>query len=220
MQEVFPGVFEKDGKFYTKSIAPGTNVYGEKILQENGLEYRQWHLYRSKLAAAIKNGLKEMPIKQGSTVLYLGAAEGTTLSHVSDIIGAAGVVFGVDISERVMRKFIAVSEQRENIVPIISDARKPWIYKEFLAEKKVGVLYQDVAQPNQAQIFLKNAEYFLEKGSFGLLTIKAKSISQETDVNKVFSKEIGMLNQSFEVKQVVNLKPYEKDHVMVFCERT
>lgn len=219
MKELFPGTYEHQGKIYTKSIAPGTRVYGEKTIEEGSQEYRQWDFFRSKLAAAIKNGLEEMPIKKGSKVLYLGAAEGTTISHVSDIVEEEGMVFGVDISERVMRKFIEMCEQRENVVPIIADANKPWTYKDFLAETKVDVLYQDVAQPNQAQIFLKNTEYFLEKGAFGMLVIKAKSISQQPNVESVFSKELAMLSQEFRVKQVVNLKPFEKDHVLAMCEK-
>jgi len=219
MKELFSGVFEREGKLFTKSLFPGTRVYGEKLLTENGVELRQWDFFRSKLAAAIKNGLQEMPIKQGSIVLYLGAAEGTTVSHVSDIVGETGVVFGVDVSERVMRKFITLSEQRKNIVPIIENANKPWKYKGFLEGKKIDVLYQDVSQANQAQIFLKNAEYFLEKGSTGMLVVKAKSISQKINVGSVFGKELGALSESFAIKQVVNLKPFEKDHVLALCKK-
>ncbi len=219
MKKIFPGVFEQGDKIFTKNPAAGTRVYGERLLLQNGTEYRQWDFFRSKLAAAIKNGLEEMPIKQGSTVLYLGAAEGTTLSHVSDIVGEEGMVFGVDKSERVMRKFIAMCEQRKNVCPIIADANKPWIYKGFLAGKKVDVLYQDVAQANQAQIFLHNARYFLEKGSAGMLVVKAKSISQKADVGSVYGEELGMLSAEFGVKQIINLKPFEKDHVLALCEK-
>jgi fibrillarin-like pre-rRNA processing protein len=219
MEEVFSGVFESGGKLFTKSLVPGTKVYGEKVLIENGQEFRQWDFFRSKLAAAVKNGLKEFPVRPGSNVLYLGAAEGTTVSHVSDIVGKEGLVFGVDVSERVMRKFIAVSEQRKNIVPILEDANRPWTYKDFLAGHKIDVLFQDVSQQNQAQIFLKNAEYFLEKGKAGMLVVKAKSISQTTDVGQVFGRELNSLSNSFSVSQVVNLKPFEKDHVLALCER-
>lgn len=219
MKESFPGVFEEDGKIFTKSLVPGTKIYGERIVEQAGVEFRQWDFFRSKLSAAIKNGLKEMPIKAGSTVLYLGAAEGTTVSHISDIVGENGLIFGVDVSERVMRKFIAISEERQNIVPVLEDANKPWTYKEFVDEHKIDVLYQDVAQPNQAQIFLKNAEYFLEKSKTGMLVVKAKSISQQANVAEIFGKELKSISEKFNVKQVVNLKPFEKDHVLALCER-
>jgi len=136
LEEIFPGIFEHEGKIFTKNLVPGVKVYGEKLLKIGDIEYRQWDFFRSKLAAAIKNGLTEMPIAKGSTVLYLGAAEGTTLSHVSDIIGKTRIAFGVDVSERVMRKFIAMCEQRKNVVPLIEDANKPWTYKEFLEGKR------------------------------------------------------------------------------------
>ncbi|MBN2067569.1 MAG: fibrillarin-like rRNA/tRNA 2'-O-methyltransferase [Candidatus Diapherotrites archaeon] len=219
MEEIFPNVFSERKELFTKNLVPGTSVYGEKLLDHEGIELRQWDQYRSKLAAAIKNGLSELPIKPGSVVLYLGAAEGTTISHVSDIVGGKGIVIGVDISERVMRKFIMVCEQRKNIVPILADANRPWTYRDYFAGGQISVLYQDVSQKNQAQIFLKNSEYFLKKGGYGMLAIKAKSISQEKPVNDIFESETAKLNEQFNVLQKINLKPFEKDHEMVFCRK-
>ena len=51
------------------------------------IEYRVWNPFRSKLAAAILGGVDKIHIKPGSKVLYLGAASGTTVSHVADIVG-------------------------------------------------------------------------------------------------------------------------------------
>jgi fibrillarin-like pre-rRNA processing protein len=219
LQELFPGVFSDATRLFTENAVPGTKVYGERLVKENNIEFRQWDTFRSKLAAAIKNGLGEMPVKPGCNVLYLGSAEGTTISHIADIIGKNGVAFGVDVSERVMRKFILICEQRKNIVPILADADNPLAYSEHIAGRKIDVLYQDVSQKNQAEIFLKNSDYFLRRGAHGLLAIKAKSISQEKPVNEVFEKEISKLNGQFNVKQIINLKPFEKDHVMVLCEK-
>lgn len=42
---------------------------------------------RSKLAAAILGGVDKIHMQPGSKVLYLGAASGTSVSHVSDIVG-------------------------------------------------------------------------------------------------------------------------------------
>ncbi len=219
MQELFPGVFSDATRLFTANAVPGTRVYGERLVKESGVEFRQWDAFRSKLAAAIKNGLSEMPVKPDSNVLYLGAAEGTTVSHVADIIGEKGIAFGVDVSERVMRKFILICEQRKNIVPILADAGNPKTYEEYIEGKKIDVLYQDVSQKNQAEIFLKNSGCFLRKGAHGLLAIKAKSISQQKPVNEVFENEISKLKEQFNIKQVINLKPFEKDHVMVLCEK-
>lgn len=58
---------------------------------ETKIEYRAWNPFRSKLAASIVGGVGDIHIKPGSKVLYLGAASGTTVSHVSDIVGAVSV---------------------------------------------------------------------------------------------------------------------------------
>ena len=71
----------------TLSLYKGFSVYGEKIIKKNKKEFRLWDPNRSKLAAAILKGLKQVPIKQGYSILYLGAASGTTASHVSDLVG-------------------------------------------------------------------------------------------------------------------------------------
>ena len=54
------------------------------------VEYRVWNPYRSKIAAAILGGVSDIYIRPGVKVLYLGAASGTTVSHVSDIVGQDG----------------------------------------------------------------------------------------------------------------------------------
>ena len=131
LKEKFPGIYELGNSILTKSLAPGKKVYGEEIKLIDGKEYRVWNPFRSKLGAAIKNGLKEFSIKPGSNVLYLGSAEGTTVSHISDIVGEKGIVFGVDISARVMNKFIFICEQRPNIVPILQMRMSPTATKKI-----------------------------------------------------------------------------------------
>ncbi|MDP6670490.1 MAG: fibrillarin-like rRNA/tRNA 2'-O-methyltransferase, partial [archaeon] len=192
MKQIFNGIFSDDKRLLTKNLVPGKKVYGERLFSENDEEFREWVPWRSKLAAGIKNKLEDVPLKQRSTVLYLGSSEGTTASHVSDIIGANGLLFGVDSSERVMRKFIGLCEDRENLVPILADANKPKEYEEYLKGHSVDLLFQDISQKNQAEIFNKNAALFLSKGKPGLIAIKAKSISQG-DPKQVFKKEIATL---------------------------
>ena len=111
LRQLFPGVYLIDNKLATQNLAKGSKVYGEDLVTVFGNEYRLWTPYRSKLAAAIMNGLKTFGIGQGSAVLYLGAATGTTSSHVSDIVGNTGKVYGVELSERNMREFINVSQR-------------------------------------------------------------------------------------------------------------
>ncbi|KAE8681463.1 rRNA 2'-O-methyltransferase fibrillarin [Hibiscus syriacus] len=92
------GVFVAKGKedaLVTKNMVPGEAVYNEKriaVQNENGtkVEYRVWNPFRSKLAVAILCGVDNIWIKPGAKVLYLIAASGTTVSHVSDVVGPNG----------------------------------------------------------------------------------------------------------------------------------
>ncbi|CAG0879592.1 unnamed protein product [Darwinula stevensoni] len=94
------GVFIAKGKEHvlvTRNLVPGETVYGEKkvsVDDERGekIEYRVWNPFRSKLAAAILGGVDQIYMPPGSKVLYLGAASGTTVSHVSDIVGPANCI--------------------------------------------------------------------------------------------------------------------------------
>src|SRR3989338_7761440 len=93
----FSGVFEEQkGKmrlFLTRNLTPGKTVYRENTFSENGIEYREWVPKRSKLCAAMMKGIGFTGLKEKDVVLYLGAASGTTVSHVSDIVGKDGFVF-------------------------------------------------------------------------------------------------------------------------------
>lgn len=55
------------------------------------VEYRVWNPFRSKLAAGILGGVEDIYIAPGKKVLYLGAASGTSVSHVADIVGPVSV---------------------------------------------------------------------------------------------------------------------------------
>nr|MDO8134390.1 fibrillarin-like rRNA/tRNA 2'-O-methyltransferase [Candidatus Njordarchaeum guaymaensis] len=197
----------------TLNLTPGRRVYGEKLVQASGKEYRVWDTYRSKLAAAIEKGVEEIPLEQGFRVLYLGAASGTTASHVSDIVGKDGTVYCVEFSPRVMRELVAVCEYRKNMLPILADARFPEKYRMLVDE--VDAIYQDVAQPNQSEIMIKNAKMFLKEGGHGFLAIKARSVDVTLEPSEVYKRETETLKQSFEIKKVVHLEPYDKAHVMI-----
>ncbi|MCH7902715.1 fibrillarin-like rRNA/tRNA 2'-O-methyltransferase, partial [archaeon] len=154
IKKLMEGVFGIENKLATQNLVEGKKVYGEELIKVDDKEYRLWNPHRSKVAAAIKKGLKSLEIGKGSQILYLGAAEGTTISHLSDIIGENGVIFGVDISARSMRKFVYLCEQRPNMVPILADASQPMSYKEHMAGFSMDTLVQDVSKKNQAEIFL------------------------------------------------------------------
>lgn len=200
----------------TENLTPGMRVYGERLFKHGEVEYREWNPYRSKLAAAIQKGIADMPISRGDRILYLGAAAGTTISHVSDIIWWEGTAYGVEFAPRVMRELITVASYRRNIVPILGDARSPQQYRGLLEE--VDGIYCDVAQPEQAKIVADNADFFLKNGGYMFLAIKARSVDVTLEPSEVYKREIETLkNRGFEIVDVVHLEPFDRDHAMVLA---
>ena len=218
-EEKFPGVYLLNGRLATRSFAPGFRVYGEKLVEEAGIEYRMWDLHRSKLAAALYKGLREMPIAPGSTVLYLGASTGTTPSHVSDIVGKEGTVYCVEFAQRSMRDLLPLCERRENMLPIMGDARQPQDYAEMMGSGKVDVIYQDVAQPDQDEIFMKNSRMFLKKGGWGMIAIKSQSIDVSRQPKKVFEEFVARVGAEIDVGQQIDLAPYDLEHLFITGKR-
>ena len=220
----FAGVYTSiDGEYTslsTKSLVPGVSVYGEKLVNVGQEEFRIWSPRRSKLAAAIKKGLAEMPIQPGSKVLYLGAASGTTVSHCSDIVGKDGVIYAVEFAHRSARDLVQLAASRTNVVPIIEDARHPTRYAP-LVSGPIDVIYQDVAQPNQASILCENLKTFCSFGAWGMLAIKARSIDSATSLDKIYNKEIAELDRrGLDVVENIDLEPLERDHRFVVCRVT
>ncbi|MDD5317626.1 MAG: fibrillarin-like rRNA/tRNA 2'-O-methyltransferase [Candidatus ainarchaeum sp.] len=213
-EEKFPGVYRFRGMLATKSLAPGRRVYGERLYSERGAEYRSWDPFRSKLSAAILKGLGVLPVAPGSRVLYLGAASGTTASHVSDIVGPKGAVYCVEFAPRSMRDLLNVAMARENMVPIMGDARQPGQYAEYI-KGKVDIIYEDVADPSQAEIMLSNARMFLKAGGSALMAVKAQSIDVSRRPSEVYEEAIGRLSAAFEVRQRLGLEPFDRHHLFL-----
>jgi fibrillarin-like pre-rRNA processing protein len=214
--KLFEGVYRIGGKLATRNLKPGRKVYGEELVKYKEEEYRMWNPYRSKLAAAIINGMENMEIKTGSKVLYLGAATGTTASHVSDVIGRAGMLFGVEISERNMRDFVKLCEVRDNMLPILADAANPETYSGSVG--KCDVIYQDVAVKSQAEIMLKNSP-MLKKGGYAYFVIKSQSVDVSRNPNDVFREELGKLEDAFEVLERIDIEPYDSLHMFAVLRK-
>ena len=204
-------------KLATVNLAPGTQVYGEKLIEIEGIEYRFWDPYRSKLAAAILRGMNNIPIAEGMKVLYLGAASGTTVSHVSDLIGQSGVAYCVEISSRPLRDLLLVCSRRPNMVSILADASKPNGYCSLI--EKVDVIYQDIAQHEQTEILLRNVKVFLREGGYAMFAIKARSIDVTKEPREIFREEMEKLEKELEVIDSKILEPYEKDHAMLLLRK-
>jgi fibrillarin-like pre-rRNA processing protein len=205
---------EGEKRLATINLVPGNQVYREKLVKIDDEEFRAWDPYRSKLGAAIMNGLEILPIVRKSTVLYLGVSTGTTASHVSDIVGPSGIVFAVEHSSRVARDFLErVATFRSNIVPILQDARSPKEY--FSVYGPVDVVYVDIAQPDQTEIAILNCKTYLKKGGYMMLVIKTRSIDVTREPAQVMRSEAKKLSVNFEIVQEINLEPYEGDHGMI-----
>lgn len=200
----------------TRNLAPGLNVYGERLVKFKGIEYRVWDAFRSKLAAAILKGLQTVPIEPGSKVLYLGAASGTTASHVSDIVGESGHIYCVEFASRSIRDLVSnVAAHRPNISPLLEDARLPEKYAMFISGK-VDTIYCDVAQPEQAKLLADNADFFLKPAGQVMFAVKAQSIDVTMDPTAVYQQEAKVLRKrGFDVKEIVRLEPYDKAHAMI-----
>ncbi|KAJ8929292.1 hypothetical protein NQ314_018047 [Rhamnusium bicolor] len=215
------GVFIARGKedaLVTLNLVPGSEVYGEKRISVendgNKVEYRVWNPFRSKLAAAILGGIDQIYMPPGSKVLYLGAASGTTVSHVSDVVGPEGLVYAVEFSHRSGRDLINVAKKRTNIIPIIEDARHPHKYRMLVG--MVDTVFADVAQPDQARIVALNSQYFLKNGGHFVISIKASCIDSTAQPEAVFAAEVKKLQaDKLKPQEQITLEPYERDHAVV-----
>jgi fibrillarin-like pre-rRNA processing protein len=192
-------------------------IYKDKkiFVKDNLSKIREWDPNRSKVAAGIKKGI--IPeIKENYNVLYLGAAEGYTISFISDIL-LNGLVFGIDISAYSMQKLLLVSEKKKNIVPLLGDCNKPESYSQFLKEK-FDFIIQDIAQKNQVDILIKNSDLFLKEKGKILLSLKLSAISQR-DHRKTTEDQITILKRKFKIIDQKKLEPFEKNHVLIYAEK-
>ncbi len=210
------GVFTVGAWLLTRNLAQGTTVYGETLVWEGGAEYRRWDANRSKLAAYLKKGGRQWPFGERTRVLYLGAGSGTTASHLSDIC-ARGTIVAVEISPRVFRDLVTVSERRANLLPVLGDAANPSTYRSHVG--LADVLYQDVAQRDQEGIFLENVP-FLRSGGTGILMVKTRSVDVAAKPADVYDRIRASLERAgLRVLDVRSLDPFEADHAAIVVEK-
>ena len=210
------GVYTDGVWLYTRNLVPGKAVYGEGLVVEEGIEYRKWDAERSKVAAYLKRGGRVWPFRDTSTVLYLGAGSGTTVSHLSDVC-AKGSIVAVEISHRVFRDLMTVAADRPNLIPILADAGHPDTYRSHVGS--VDVLYQDVAQRDQDAIFLKNLD-FLRPGGTGILMVKARSVDVAAKPVDIYDRTRAVLGRrGLEVVDSRALDPFQADHAAVVVRK-
>lgn len=217
----FKGIYEqrkKDRmKLFTVNLVPGKKVYEERLVKEDGKEFREWDPKRSKLAASILNGISQIGIKETDVILYLGSSTGTTCSHVSDIVARQGFVFALDFAPRVVRELAFLCEDRTNMAPILANAASPKEYSHRISQ--VDYVYQDIAQKNQAEIFLKNCRLFLKKGGFAFIAVKARSIDVTKKPSVVFKEVRAKLEKELVIVDSRDIAPYQLDHMVFLCKK-
>ena len=216
IKELFDGVFKVENKVATQNLVKGTRVYDEPLISVDDEEYRLWNPYRSKLAAAILNGLKTMGIKKDSKVLYLGAATGTTSSHVSDIVGKDGMVYCIEISERNLRELLKVCEKRQNMLPMMHDARNVEEYAKDVEE--CDILYQDISSRDQSDILKRNSVLLKSKG-MAYVAIKSQSIDVAANPSVVYKKFLEEISGTFDVLEKIDIAPYSKMHLFAVLRK-
>lgn len=210
-------IYQDKRRIYTKSIVRGKMPFSERVMTQGVDEYREFDPARSKLAAMIMNSCTNTGIRKGDIVLYLGASHGYTCSFVSDMVGDDGLIFAIDPAPRVMRDLVFLAEGRVNIVPILADANHPEEYVPRVSG--ADVVYQDIAQRNQDEIFIKNCSIFLKKGGYGLLAVKARSIDVARKPKQIFEEVRKRLEKIFTVIDYRILEPYQHDHCMIIVKK-
>ena len=203
-----PNVYTTGRTLMTINAARDVNVYGERLVEFQDTQYRAWDPMRSKLAAALLLGARDLGLDRSTRVLYLGAASGTTASHVSDV-ASSGMVYCVEVSQRSFRDLVGVCESRKNMIPIMADASRPEDYSHMV--EGVDLVYQDIAQRDQAEIFVRNMRHF--EAERGVLMLKSRSVDVNREPREVYAAAREELaSKGLRVLDVLDISQYAKDH--------
>ena len=183
----------------------GEPAYGEPVVDG----WRRWDAHRSKLGATLELGL-DTGVAGGDGVLYLGAANGTTVSHVADF---AGPTYAVEFAPRPVRDLLEVAEDRDNLFPLLKDARQPETYAHVV-EADLDAVVQDVATRGQADVALANRQFLADHGRL-VAAIKARSEDVTEAPEDVFERVLDQLREGYEVLATERMEPFHEDHLAV-----
>lgn len=216
---VFISGSQENLKLYTKNAVKGKRIYGERLINYKGTEYREWDPFRSKIAALILGNPITNFFTENLKCLYLGASSGTSISHLSDIIDS-GIIYGVEFAERSMRQLIQNTSDRTNIIPILGDARFPADYAKYIFTS-VDLIYQDVAQPRQAEIALSNCNYYLKNSGVLIIAIKSQSIDSLQKSERIYEQEKKILEKAgYNIIESVNIHKYAANHIILVAKKS
>lgn len=209
----WPGIWSSGGELFTQNLRPGRSVYGEVLRREGTMELRGWDPWRSKLAAYLLSPQAQLDLRGVHRLLYLGAAHGTTASHLSDLLPSAEL-FVVEKSPRAFAQLLGLAQERPNLLPLLADAQMPERYRADLAP--VEFLYQDLAQRDQARIFAENAAAALAPGGAGLLMLKVRSVTQRRSPRELIQEARAELARAgLAPRPAIDLAPFSREHAAI-----
>ena len=212
------GVYTDGSDLYTRLLEGAPEGPGRIVEARDGRTYRSFAPTATKLSAMIKVGMEQWPFKEGSRVLYLGAATGTTVSFVSDIC-PKGQVYAVEFAPEPFRKLVEMARERPNVVPILADARNPSAYTVQVGTP-VDVLYQDVAQRDQWEIAERNAKALLAPGGMLILVVKARSIDVSKPASMIYTEvQERAAVGNIDVVEMLDLGAFDRDHAVLVSRR-
>ncbi|HEV2449995.1 MAG TPA: fibrillarin-like rRNA/tRNA 2'-O-methyltransferase [Thermoplasmata archaeon] len=198
---------------FTQSLAVPPSLYGERVLHRGERAFRHFDPFRSKLAAALIRSPRLTPPRPGERWLYLGAAGGTTASHVADLTAPTGEVFAIERSPRPGLRLLEIANRLPGLFPILADARRPEEYRELVP--LVDGLYADVSQPDQAAIVKENARLHLRDGGRFLFVLKLSSLSRDASPEENLGRVERELQPLLHVQERINLLPFHRAHVLL-----
>lgn len=208
MSNLPAGVVYRDFGDQTSLATRGPPVYGERTAEG----WREWDPTRSKLGAVFEMG-HDVGLAGGDTVLYLGAAAGTTVSHVADF---AGPTYAVEFAPRPMRELLSVAADRPTLFPLLKDARKPETYAHIV-EANVDAIVQDVATRGQASVAIQNKRFLAADGRL-VLMLKTRSESVTETPAAVFETAREQLQAEYTIVETTELEPFHEDHYCILAE--
>jgi len=179
-------------------------------IRNNG-KWDTWNPYHSKLSAYLIAGGENWPFKNNSKVLYLGSAEGNTISYLSKIC-KTDTITAVDISAVAMAELLVLAKNKKNIIPCLNDAHFPERYR--IQANNPDIIYQDIAQNDQVDIFIRNCNYFKPKHAF--LMLKTQSIAGRN--KEIFKETEKKLTEIFGKVETVNINKWAKGHSAYYME--
>ena len=201
-------------ELWTEAVGDPPPVYGERWTEVDDRRFRLFEPGRSKLAAAVVRGWSGDLPAPGERWLYLGAASGTTTSHVADLVGPEGRVYAVERSVRPFARLLALAERWPNLRPILADAREPVEYAGLVPA--VDGVYADIAQADQLEIVVRNAELLLGgEGGRLLVALKTPSMGRKRSAPAHRDAFEATLAENATLAPSVSLEPFHKGHFMV-----